>query len=363
MGRTLSLYLAGRALRLFAMLTVGVLGLVVMIDSVELLREEMHVLLGGALPMMWMSLRRAIVVLETVLPFIMLLTAIFALIGLNRSRELVVIRAAGMSVWRFLTPLMVVALLMGAFAALVVDPFASWSQASTEREAALARGSELAPQITLDEQARWSRQTDGGHSLVIGHRGQTNEGKFLAGVTIIRLAPNGAIEMRVTAPRAIYSDGRWILTNATVAQEGQSPETVGQLVMSTDADEARLGAQAQSPDRLSLFELKAAAIVAESAGLSRAPYDQAFQAGLATPVFFLAMVIVASTISLKFGRFGRYDTMVLGGMIGGFLFYVFIEIFDGLGGAGALPPVVAVWVPLAVVILGAGTVLLHQEDG
>ncbi|MEM1365960.1 MAG: LptF/LptG family permease [Pseudomonadota bacterium] len=363
MGRTLSLYLAGRALRLFAMLTAGVLALVVMIDSVELLREEMHVLLGGVLPMLWMSLRRAVVVLETVLPFIMLLTAIFALIGLNRSRELVVIRAAGVSVWRFLTPLLVVALLVGAFAALLVDPFASWSQSSTEREAALARGSDIAPQVTLDEEARWSRQSAGADSLVIGHRGQTNEGRYLADVTIVRLAPNGAILERITAPRALYSDGRWILTNATVAREGEGAETSPQVVVSTDADEARLGAQAQSPDNLSLFELGEAAKIAESAGLSRAPYDQAFQTGLATPLFFLAMVIVASTISLKFGRFGRYDTMVLGGMIGGFLFYVLVEIFDGLGGAGTLPPIVAVWVPLIVVILGASTVLLHQEDG
>ncbi|MEO0636248.1 MAG: LptF/LptG family permease [Pseudomonadota bacterium] len=363
MGRTLSFYLAGRALRLFAMLTVGVLALVMMIDSVELLREEMNVLLGGALPMLWMSLRRSIVVLETVLPFIMLLTAIFALIGLNRSRELVVIRAAGLSVWRFLAPLLVVALLMGAFSALIVGPFASWSQESTEREAALARGADLAPQINLEEQARWSRQSDGPNSLLIGHRGQTNEGRYLAGVTIIRLAPNGAITLRATAPRAVYSDGRWVLTNAVLAREGQAPEKVGQFVQSTDADETRLGAQAQSPDRLSLFDLKEAADLAESAGLSRAPYDQAFQTALATPLFFVAMVIVASTISLKFGRFGRYDTMVLGGMIGGFLFYVLVEIFDGLGGAGALPPGVAVWVPLTVVILGAGTVLLYQEDG
>ena len=55
--------------------------------------------------------------------------------------------------------------------------------------------------------------------------------------------------------------------------------------------------------------------------------------------------------------------MVLGGMLGGFLLNIFVEIFDGLGASGALPTFAAVWVPLVVVILAAATVLLHQEDG
>jgi lipopolysaccharide export system permease protein len=134
-------------------------------------------------------------------------------------------------------------------------------------------------------------------------------------------------------------------------------------VIETDADASRLNAQSQSPEMVSIFGLKQAEDVAAEAGLSRDPYRQALHSGLAKPLFFLAMVIVASTICLRFGRFGRYETMVLGGMIGGFLIYILVEIFDGLGGAGTLPPLAAVWVPLSVVIMGAATVLLHQEDG
>ena len=104
MTGTLSRHLFFRALRLFGIILSGVAGLVIMVDSVELLRLGYGEILGGIAPLIWLAMRRTLVILQTVLPFIMLLTAIFTLIGLNRSRELVVMRAAGQSVWQFLRP-------------------------------------------------------------------------------------------------------------------------------------------------------------------------------------------------------------------------------------------------------------------
>ena len=53
-------------------------------------------------------------ILQQTIPFIALFSAMVALIALNRRHELVVARAAGISVWQFIMPFVVGAALLGA---------------------------------------------------------------------------------------------------------------------------------------------------------------------------------------------------------------------------------------------------------
>ena len=53
------------------------------------------------------------IVAEQALPFIVLIGAMVAFLNLSRRLELAVARAAGVSVWQFLAPALVVALALG----------------------------------------------------------------------------------------------------------------------------------------------------------------------------------------------------------------------------------------------------------
>jgi len=60
-----------------------------------------------------------------VMPFAILFGTMLAFWRLTRSNELVVARAAGVSVWGFLTPALAVALLIGVVAVTLLNPIAS----------------------------------------------------------------------------------------------------------------------------------------------------------------------------------------------------------------------------------------------
>ena len=51
-----------------------------------------------------LTLLKTPMLVEQTLPFVVLAGAMMAVIGLNRSSELVAMRAAGVSAWRFLAP-------------------------------------------------------------------------------------------------------------------------------------------------------------------------------------------------------------------------------------------------------------------
>ena len=84
---------------------------------------------------------------------------------------------------------------------------------------------------------------------------------------------------------------------------------------------------------------------------------------LARPLLFVAMVVLAATVSLRFFRFGGVARLVLGGVSAGFVLYVVTQIMRDLGIAGIVNPVVAAWLPAAVGSLLGTLALLYLEDG
>src|SRR5437588_10209762 len=70
---------------------------------------------------------------QEIMPFAILFGTMLAFWRLTRSNELVVARAAGVSVWNFLTPALLVALFVGIVTVTLFNPIASSLEASYEK--------------------------------------------------------------------------------------------------------------------------------------------------------------------------------------------------------------------------------------
>ena len=121
-----------------------------LLDYIELIRRsatKMHVTLWMLLEMAALKLPRTA---QEVLPFAILFGTMLAFWRLTRNHELVVARAAGVSVWQFLTPAILVALVVGVVAVTIFNPLASLMEASYEKleSRVLRQGSD---QLSLSE--------------------------------------------------------------------------------------------------------------------------------------------------------------------------------------------------------------------
>ena len=92
--------------------------------------------------LLWMALLRLPAFTEILLAFAVLVGGIGALLSLNRKSELIVMRAGGMSVWQFLRPGLVVALVLGIAAVTLYNPLAAAARSEAERLIAEAFGRE-----------------------------------------------------------------------------------------------------------------------------------------------------------------------------------------------------------------------------
>ena len=108
--------------------------LIFFVDFIEMLRRAGNY--AGDIPALllaWMTLLRLPSFSELILPFAVLIGSIGIFLMLSRSSELVVLRAAGISVWQFTLPAMVVAFLLGIAFVLLYNPIAAVARGEAER--------------------------------------------------------------------------------------------------------------------------------------------------------------------------------------------------------------------------------------
>lgn len=359
-GHTLARYIGAQFLRSIAIVFFTVFGLVYILDFVELVRRAGDV--AGATPL-WMAqlaLLRTPSVAEQVLPFAILIGAMTTLLTLSRKLELVVVRAAGISAWQFLTPGLVIAGGIGIFSILAYNPVAAiLKRHASEVETRIFSSS---PQAHTGRDI-WIRQRQDDGSAII-RAGSVAEGSTeIAAVTVFRFDLQGRFRERIEAASAELRSGYWEMRDVrTIAIEGE-PERFDRYLLPSSLAPDQLRRSFTPPESVPFWSLREIAEQTRRAGLDATAYQLRYETLLARPLLFVAMVLVAASVSLRFFRFGGVGPLVLGGVAAGFLLYVATELMEDLGASGLIGTTLAAWFPAVVGSLLGVLALLYQEDG
>ena len=345
--KTLRFYMAKR----FAVTILGVFSLMLLliffIDFIEVMRIGSRRDDVGAGTLVMISLLRVPIFSEIALPFAVLFGTMGAFLGLSRSSELTIVRAAGVSVWQFLRPAVMVALLLGALATVAYNPLASAAKAESERimtELFDASKTFAASKGT----GSWLRQESVDGPSILHAKSAANRGLTLGGVTLLQFDLNNRFYEQVQANKAELRQGYWRLENAIAQSAGEAPRRYKEYFVSTYLTPAQIMDSLGSVETLSFWQLPGFIDFAKKAGIPSARYELQYQLFLARPILLAAMVLIAATSSLKPFRFGKIQTMVLAGLSGGFGFFIFSEFSRKVGATGLVPVTVAAWGPALV---------------
>ncbi len=359
-GWTLGRYFAMRFLRTILGVFLTVFALVYTLDFVELMRRAGDSEGASAGLMAQLSLYRTPAVAEGVLPFAILFGSMAALLQLSRKLELVVARAAGISAWQFLQPGVFVALAIGLASIGIYNPLSAlMKQRSTEIEAKIfTKSMKMGSGKDL-----WLRQRSIDGDAIIRAETAIEGTTTLAGVTIFTFDDSGAFASQIEAARATLHDGYWELQDARILTKDEPPESFSTYLVASTLDRGQVRQRFTPPESVPFWQLPETISRTERAGLDATRYRLQYDVLQARPLLFLAMVLVAATVSLRFFRFGGVGKLVLGGVAAGFLLYVIRQVMEGLGASGLVAPTVAAWFPAVVGSLLGTLTLLYQEDG
>ena len=368
----LSLYI-GRQFLLSVLAVLAVMLLIVgLTELLELTRRSSDSVKGVPFfVIIEMTLLKLPTTAEKIYPFAFLIGGMVTLSRLTRTNELVVARSAGVSVWQFLTPGVVTALLMGMLFVGIVNPIAAATIARYERvESRYITGK--ASTLSISPSGLWLRQVgeEGIQFLnqpadeYILHALRMNQGTLTLEHVIIFLYRQGdGFIGRIDAESATLASGRWVIKNAVLSRQGVLPEAIAEFVMPTQLTLSQIQDSFSAPETFSFWALPGFISVLERAGFSALRHKLHYYSLMAMPPLFAGMLLLAAVFTLRQPRRGRTGALVVGGVGAGFLFYFVTNIIYAMGGSGSLPVVLAAFAPSLMVLMIACAALLHLEDG
>lgn len=363
-ARKLSLYLTRRFFAAILVVFLTCIGLILLVDFVELLRRAANVD-GVSIPFVFgLAMLRLPTFTEQMFPFAILFGTMATLMRLSQRLELVVVRAAGVSVWQFLAPGLFVALTIGLFATFIYNPLSARTRASADRiEADVFGKSNISGAVQKTSSGAWIRQEGKDGQFILNALGSLNSGLELLQVTIHTFDRQGNLASRLDAANATLRPGYWELKDALLTSTEESPERFSSYLLPTNLTEEQVRESFASAETISFYDLPGYIQLSQKAGLPATRLRLQYQTLLARPWLLVGMALIAATVSLRLFRFGHVLPMILGGIGAGFLLYLTLEISKQLGRSGLIGVVPAAWVPVVVAMLTGLTILLYQEDG
>lgn len=306
--------------------------------------------------------------LYRIMPLVMILATLALFLGLARSSELVVTRAAGRSALRAVAAPLVVAALVGAAAVAVLNPIvaATANRYEVLSDRYLGRQASV---LSISDEGLWLREGGEDGQTVISAAHANADGTQLEDVSFLGFDLSGAPSWRVEAERGRLVAGGWEVSRGKHwrFQTGTNPEARAErfesllLPSSMTIDEIR--ASFGTPSTIPVWALPQYIERLERAGFAARQHRVWLQMELANPLFYAAMVLVAAAFTLRHTRFGHTGVMVLAALLMAFSLYFVRNFAQILGENGQIPILLAAWgPPLATLLLPLG-LLLHLEDG
>ncbi len=361
---TLSIYIGRNFLISFFAMFVLFLLLILLFDTVELLRRSASKPDVDFSDVIEMSLLKLPHMGQETFPFAVLFGSMAAFWRLTRSHELVITRAAGVSAWQFLTPIIFLAFSLGILQVAVMNPLASTTLARFERlEALHLKGQENL--LALTNSGLWLRQSNTDGQAVVHAEGVLQQGTNveLRDVVVFMYAGTDKFRGRVDAAHAQLEDGFWRMSNAWIFEPEKPNEFHEEYWLATDLTLDKIQDSFAPPETMSFWALPAFISTLENAGFSAIRHRLYWHTLLATPFLMCAMVLIAATFTLRPSRRGATSFVIAGGVLTGFVLYFFSDVVFALGLSDSIPVTLAAWSPSGVATLLGLTMLLHLEDG
>jgi lipopolysaccharide export system permease protein len=348
----------------FAVIFTVFLGVIYMFDTLELMRRATSESVGIG-TVLQMGLLKLPNMAQQALPFAVLFGGMSSFWRLTRSSELVVARAAGVSAWQFLFPVLVVAFALGIIKIGAISPLSSALLGRFERlESQYFRGQSSL--LSVSPTGLWLRQASDNDQSVIHAKSVVISGTniMLKDVTIFVNEGADKFFQRIDAKAADLEDGFWHLQDVTLTERDKEvPLQLPEHWIATDITVNNINESFAPPETMSFWDLPAFIANLERAGFSALRHRMYLHTLLAAPLLLCAMVLIAATFTLKQSRRGNPTYVVVAGIMTGFVLFFLSDVVAALGMRESIPVVLAAWTPSGVSTLLGLALVFHLEDG
>jgi len=364
----LSRYIGARFFRSFISIYGGLLGMIYLIDAVEMIRglaKYNNIRFGRVINMTFLKLPELGLDL---MPFALLIAAVFTFWRLTRTSELVVVRATGVSAWQFLFAPILIGIAIAVVKMLLLSPIGAVMIARYEHLESryLTVTSSV---VNISQSGLWLRQKIDNDQTAMIHASNIKLPQWeLTPVTAFFFDQNDVQTYRIDSERATLNRGKWSFYNAWVnpisnITADSKPVYYETLNLPTKITTDDIMNRFTSPRTIPFWKLPSYARIMQSTGFESNPLWAHFYSLLAEPFLNTALIIIAAALALRAPRMQRNWWLVIGTLAVGFIIFFMGDLLEALGISDKLPLTLAAFVPATLSLFMGLTALLYLEDG
>jgi lipopolysaccharide export system permease protein len=357
----LSRYVSRSFLKSFGATMVGLFIIILLFDFLEIQKRtgSKDVSLINKLTMVVL---RSPYLLEQAVPFIVFLSALFVFWQMNRSHELVIFRAMGISLWRLIVPISLTALVIGGLDLTTFNPLSS---VMLERYEKLEKKylSGITEDVKVESTGLWLSEKMGPNQAIYRASHIDLNALEFKNLSIIILSPQNTFLERIDAKMAQIQGNQLKLTEGWDTQAGKPAQSFLHKYTTTSLTQKKIEKMNISKNSLSFWRLPAYISLLNASGLKSVKYLMYWHSLISSVFLVGAMVVLAAAFSCRPQRQGKTILMILAGLIVGFFLYFFKDVTFALGVSGRLPPVIAAWLPPLLTLMVGAVLVFNQEDG
>lgn len=276
-------------------------------------------------------------------PMAILLAVFLTLALLTRNNEIIAMKAAGISVYKIISPLLIFSgcvVLVSFGNQELVLPYTSQKAEYLEN---VKIKQKKGPRL-LKQDRFWYRSED----IICNIELFEHASNTLHGITIYFFDQQLVLTRRLDAKRGKWIDNKWHFYNLVVRSfnpDGSiTVETAEEKIVPLKETPDDFKVARREPEEMSFAELKDYINKIEKAGYQIPEYIPYLYAKLSFPFVSLIMPILAIPFALRIGKSGGMALGIGMSVIIGFIYFVFFNFSLSLGSGGLLHPLFSAWV-------------------
>jgi len=359
---TLFRYISRQFLVNLFFLMLFLLGIMMLLDIIEALRRAAG---GHPAPfglLFSMTLLKLPYLGERILPMGILFATIYTCWKMNKTSELVVIRSSGLSVWQFLSPLIICAGITGILSTAVLNPVSSIFLSRHQQLDRVYFQNDV-NLVAVSKTGIWLRQpSEQGYALI--HSESFDQKQWqLNKVIVLFFDDADNFIRRMDSPVTYLRDRYWDIRQPLVSDRDGGFQRFEARQLPTELTSQKIEESFADPETVSFWNTPEYIHIMEETGFPATRIYLHFHTLLAKPFLFVAIVLLAATFSLRPPRFGGTASLVMMGVAVGFFIFFLQSMLEAFGISQKIPVHLAAWSPALIGLLLGGTALLHLEDG
>jgi len=356
-----SRYVSRSFLVSFGIGIICVLVIILLFDFAELQRRSGSTEMGLGIKLN-MIILRAPHFIEQIIPFLSFVAALFVFWRMNRSNELIIFRATGISLWKIILPISITALMIGLLDLTSFNPI---STAMLERYEKLDKRylSKSKDDVKIESTGLWLSEKIGSHQAIYRANRINLEKLEFSSLNIVITSSDYKFVERIDAKSAQIQGNQLELRDGWDTVAGKVPVPFTKKIITTSLDKSIIERMKVSRGVHSFWKLPSYIALLEKSGFHSLKYKMQWHSMIACAFWVGAMILLAAAFSCRPHRQGKSIFRIITGLVVGFFLYFFKDMTFALGTSGGLPPIIAAWLPPLVTVMVGAVLVFNQEDG